>query len=110
MQLIYNVSNIQQSDSACIHIKNLYKLNHFVVYLFGKDDSGMGRHPSLGNLSSMGQVVKNLPTMQETQEVWVQTLGQEDPLERKMATHSSILWTEEPGGLQSIGLQRAGHD
>ena len=60
----------------------------------------------------MAQVVKNLPAMQET---WVQSLGQEDPLEKGMATHSSILaweipWTEEPGGLQSMGLQRVRHD
>ena len=53
--------------------------------------------------------VKNLPAMQETQETWVQSLGQEDPLEEGMATHSHILawripWTEEPGGLQSMGL------
>ena len=57
-------------------------------------------------------MVKCLPTMWETQ---VQSLGREDPLEKEMATHSSILaykipWTEEPGGLQSIGLQRVGHD
>ena len=57
-------------------------------------------------------MVKNLPAMQETQ---VQSLGLEDPLEKEMATHSSILawrmtWTEEPGGLQSMGLQRVGHD
>ena len=56
-------------------------------------------------------MVKNLPAMQETQETWVRSLGQEDPLEKEMATHSSILawkilWTEEPGGLQSMGLQR----
>ena len=56
----------------------------------------------------MAQMVKCLPTMQETQ---VQVLGQEDPLEEGMETHSSILawripWTEEPGGLQSKGLQR----
>ena len=49
------------------------------------------------------------------QEMWVQSLGQEGPLEEEMATHSSILswripWTEEPGGLQSIGSQRVGHD
>ena len=55
-----------------------------------------------------GPEVKNLPTVQET---WVQSLRQEDPLEKVMATHSSILawripWTEEPGGLQSMGLQR----
>ena len=59
-----------------------------------------------------GSIVKNLPVMQET---WVQSLDREDPLEEGMATHSSILaWrilqTEEPGGLQSIGLQRVGHD
>ena len=60
-------------------------------------------------------VVKNLPTMQESQERQVQYLGQEDPLEEGMATHSSILawrisWTEERGGLQSMGSQRVGHD
>ena len=49
------------------------------------------------------------------QEMQVQSLGQEDPLEQEMATHSTILawripWTEEPGGLQSVGLQRVGHD
>ena len=53
--------------------------------------------------------------MQETQEMLVQTPGQEDPLEEGMATHSSILakripWTEEPAGLQSMGLQRVGHN
>ena len=55
---------------------------------------------------------KNLPAMQETH---IQCLGREDPLEKGMATHSSILawripWTEEPGGLQPMGLQRAGQD
>ena len=53
--------------------------------------------------------------MQETQETWVLSLGQEDPLEEEMATHSSILfrnspWTEESGGPQSIGSQRVGHN
>ena len=62
-----------------------------------------------------GAVVKNLPEIQELQEVLGQPLGREDPLEEGMATHSDILawripWTEEPGGLQSIGLQRVGHD
>ena len=57
-------------------------------------------------------MVKHLPTVQET---WVQSLGQEDILEKEMATHSSILawkipWTEEPGRLQCMGLQRVGHD
>ena len=60
----------------------------------------------------MTQTVKNLPAMQETQ---VQSLGQEDPLEKGMAIHSSMLaWriprTEEPGGLQSMRSQRGGHD
>ena len=57
-------------------------------------------------------MVKNIPAIQET---WVQFLGQEDPLEKGMATHSSILawripWTEEPGGLQSMGLRRVRHN
>ena len=57
----------------------------------------------------MAQWLKNLPAMQETQEMWVQSLGWEDPLEEEMATYSSILawrirWTEEPGGLQSMEL------
>ena len=60
----------------------------------------------------VAQTVKNLPEMQET---WVQSLGWENPLEKGRATHSSILawriqWTEEPDGLQSLGLQRVGHD
>ena len=60
----------------------------------------------------MAQMVKNLPAMWEA---WVQSLGWEDPLEKEMATFSSILawkipWTEEPGGLQSMGLQRVRHD
>ena len=63
----------------------------------------------------MAQWVKNPPALEEMQEIWVQSLGQEDPLEEGMATHSSILawrilWTEEPGGLLSIRLQRVGHD
>ena len=60
----------------------------------------------------MAQMVKNLPAMWETQ---VQALGWEDPLEKEMATHSSILawtipWTEEPGRQQSMGSQRVRHD
>ena len=62
----------------------------------------------------MAQWVKNLPAVQETQEMWAQSLGQADPLEKEMATHSSthaweIPWTEEDGKLQSIGLQRIEH-
>ena len=62
--------------------------------------------------SLVAQLIKNLPAVQEMQ---VRSLGWEDPVEKEMATHSSILtwkisWTEEPGGLQSTGLQRVGHD
>ena len=67
---------------------------------------------TLWRASLVAQMVKNPPAIQET---WIQSLGWEDPLEEGMATHSSILawripWTEEPGGLQSMGLQRVGHD
>ena len=62
--------------------------------------------------SLVAQMVKNLPVIRET---WVQSLGWKDPLEEGMATHSSILarripWTEEPGGIQSMGSERVGHD
>ena len=61
--------------------------------------------------SPVAQTEKNIPEMQET---WVRSLGREDLLEEEMATHSSMLawripWTEEPGGLQFMGLQRVGH-
>ena len=60
----------------------------------------------------LAQIVKNLPAMQDT---WVQSLGEEDPLEKGMATHfSNLAWrvslTQEPGGLQSLGSQRVEHD
>ena len=62
--------------------------------------------------SLVAQTIKNLPAKQET---LVQSLGEEDPLKKGMATHSSILvwripWTEEPGGLRSMESQRVGHD
>ena len=62
--------------------------------------------------SLVAQRLKCLPAMQDT---WVRSLGQEYPLEKEMATHSSILawripWTEKPGGLQSMGSQKVGHD
>ena len=63
-------------------------------------------------ITLVAQMVEHLPAMWETR---VQSLGQEDPLEKEMATHPSILawripWTEEPGRLQSTGSQRVGHD
>ena len=62
--------------------------------------------------SLVAQIVKNLSAMQETQ---IGSLGWEDPMEKEMATHSSVLawripWVEEPGGLRSMGSQRVGHD
>ena len=62
--------------------------------------------------SLVAQRLKRLPAMRET---WVPSLGREDPLEKEMATHSSLLdwripWMEEPGGLQSTGSQRVGHN
>ena len=66
----------------------------------------------LAYINKVAQLVKNLPAMQQTQ---VQFLGWENPLEKEMATHSSIFawripWTEEPGGLQSTGSQRIRHN
>ena len=68
--------------------------------------------PVNNRVSLVAQMVKNLPAMLETR---VQSLGQEDPLEKELATHSSILawripWTEEPGRLQFMGSQRVGRD
>jgi len=69
----------------------------------------IGQNPTS---SLVAQSVKSLPSMRETR---VQSLAQEDPLEKEMATHSGIFawrtpWTKEPGGLQSMRLQRVGHD
>ena len=93
-----------------------------VPYWMSEEDWGTGRQCGplvtlLYNIMAMtksliAQLVKNLPAVQET---WVRSLGWEDPLEKEMATHSSILawkisWTEGPGRLQSMGSQRVGHD
>ena len=72
----------------------------------------MATHSSILQASVVAQMVKNLPAMQDT---WVQSLDWEDPLEKGMATHSSILawripWTEEPVRLQTMGSKRVGHD
>ena len=80
--------------------------------------AGGGGRPSaliyfiFGEASLVAHSVKNLPAVQET---WVRSLGWEDPLEKEMANHSSIVawkisWTEEPGELQSMGSQRLRHD
>ena len=70
------------------------------------------RHFTVSSSSLVTQMVKSLPKVWEA---WAWSLAQEDPLKKEMATHSSILawkipWMEEPGGIQSMGLQRVGHD
>ena len=74
--------------------------------------AGDAREMWVQGLALVAQTVENLPAMWET---WVRPLGRVDPLEKGMAPHSSILawsipWTEEPGGLQSIGSHRVRHD
>ena len=90
----------------CIFIYNLSD----AVQLFGGIFHLINRVPEKASL--VPQRVKRLPAVQET---WVRSLGQEDPLEKEMAAHSSTLawkipWTEKPGRLQSMGSQRVGHD
>ena len=75
----------------------------------------MGQRTGPAGGSPDGSVVKNPPAMQETQEMWVRSLGRGKPLEEGMAIHSGVValivpWTEESGGLQSLGSQRVGHD
>ena len=82
------------------YVKYTYNKNILVIYIY------------ISRASLVAQMVKNLPAMQEK---GVRFLSQDDPLEKGMATHSSILawripWTEEPGGLQSMGLQRVRTD
>ena len=91
------------------------KLHHLTMVNYGEVETILNLHkasPKHGWASLVAQVVKNPPAMQETQ-VW--SLSQEDPLEEEKATHSSIPawripWTEESGGLQSMGLWRIRHD
>ena len=78
----------------------------------GDGQGGINQEVGINIYTLMAQMVKNPPAMQE---IWVRSLDREDPLEEGMATHPSILawripWTEEPGGLQSMGLQRVRHD
>ena len=87
-------------------LPNTYLFSIKKLFFFNDHRSGYGW------ASLVSQRLKRLPAMRET---WVQSLGQEDPLEKEMATHSSTLawripWTEEPGRLQSTGSQRVGHD
>ena len=79
---------------------------------FSLSETNFIKYIPISMSSLVAQMVKCLPTMRET---WVQSLGREDPLEKEMATHSStlawkILWMEDPGRLQFMGLQRVGHN
>ena len=87
------------------------KVNQLYVYIF---PFFFGFSSHLGQ-ASLAQMLKNLPAMKEPQETRVRSLGREEPLEKELATHSSILawrtpWTEEPGGLRSMESQRVRHD
>ena len=89
----------------------MYKNSSNFSFFYLRFGEGVGLPPVCIIASLVAQIVKNPPAMSETQ---VRSLGQED-LQKGMATHSSILacsipWTEEPGGLQTMGWQRVGHN
>ena len=89
-----------------------HRTHRFNSWLGRCSEEGIGYAHLYSWVSLVAQTVKNLPAKWET---WVRSLGWEDSLEKEMATHSSILawkipWTEKPGGLQYMGLQRVGHN
>ena len=102
-KLLFFLNLVDSQYSWCFHIQcNWDQIFFYTFFNQGMIDL---------QYSPLAQQVKNLPAMQETQETWLQSLGQEDPLEEEMATQSSILawkipWTEESSGLQSNRLQR----
>ena len=85
---------------------------HRLVILAGSiEQKKNNNNNNINILNVSGSMVKNPPAVCEPQETWVQSLGQEDPLEEEMTTHSStsaweIPWTEEPGGIQTMGSQK----
>ena len=91
---------------SCSHLQNVYiywKMSKKAIFFNGVWEEILKYQFATFGPSLVVQMVKNVPAMWET---WVQYLGQEDPLEKEMATHSNILtWTEELGRLQSIGSQ-----
>ena len=98
------VSQISAMQYPLQNLQNLWVTIYNFIYKYINNEGFPG-----------SSAIKNPPAMQETQEMWVRSLGWEDPLEESMATHSSILawripWTEEPGRLQSMWSQRVGHD
>ena len=104
--------------NLCVDLTGLRDAQRLVQYDFwlylGGGGGGLIERLALTQ-SQVAQWVKNLPAVLEMKQTWVRSLGQEDPLEEGMATHSSILawripWTEEPGGLQSMRSQRIRYD
>ena len=105
------LKSVATDNSAAVNILALIFWG--IMYAFLLDTHSDGKFLGhRGWASLVAQSVKNPPAMQEIQETWVQSLGQEDFLEKEMATHSSILawkipWTEESGGPQSMGSQES---
>ena len=109
----YLFINIIIKSSICFNKANINMLSCYICFnnLFNKFNLTFNNHGHPTEAFLVAQIVKNLPAMQKT---WVLSLGQEEPLEKGMDTYSSILawripWTEEPGGLQSIGAQIVRH-
>ena len=103
---------LSKSFSAFIEMIMWFLFFNLLIWWIVLIDFHILKNPYIPGASLVAQLVKNLPAVQET---WVWSLGWEDPLEKQMETHSSILawkisWTEEPGGLQSMGSQRVRHD
>ena len=99
---------------SCILFRSLNHFQFIFVYCIRECSDFADLHEAiqLSQASLVAQLVKTLPAMRKT---WVRSLGWEDPLDKGTTTHSSILawripWTEEPGRLQSLGLQRVRHD
>ena len=96
----------------CYHLQWTHKKPLLTPFILSSSVQILATWSMFSGASLVAQMIQNLPAMQETQ---VRSLGGEDLLKKGMATNSSILagkipWTEEPGGLQSMGLQRVGHD
>ena len=105
-----NINNLRYADDTTLMAESEEELKSLVMKV--KEESEKVGLKFNIQTSLVAQMVKHLSTMRETQ---VRSLGQEDPLEKEMAIHSSTIawkipWTEEPGRLQSIGSQRVGHD
>ena len=99
-------------DKPTMYLPLIFRFTMEIFRFFSSVSATLHQVGFLKEISLVAQRLKHLPAMWET---WVRSLGWEDPLEKEMATHSSILaqripWTEEPGGLQSTGSQRVGHD